>query len=275
MMEDPVAVGLAEEALARCRTLKPVPITIEAKLLSILGTAHNRRHEYAKAIEAYEQAVLVSSAFPDLRGLSYVYGNLSIAYQETGQYAEAAHYARRSMALYETLNDRLNIAIAENNLAVLIHKQGDVIAALRHAETSLRAFEEIGVEPGRAHVLLTVAELEFARSGYSRATRFAEAAVEMTERTGEVMTNGEAHHWLARIAAAMGDVATTDAEFAVAFQRWNESRAVDWLARGHAVYAEILEARGELSAANRHLRHALTAVGPRESAAETVRIAIA
>ena len=41
------------------------------------------------------------------------------------------------------------------------------------------------------------------------------------------------------------------------------------------MYAEILEARGELAGANRHLRLALAAVGPRISAVDSARIAIA
>ncbi|HKW60457.1 MAG TPA: helix-turn-helix transcriptional regulator, partial [Candidatus Dormibacteraeota bacterium] len=37
MMQDTTALGLAEEALARCRSLKPVPTSTEARLLAILG----------------------------------------------------------------------------------------------------------------------------------------------------------------------------------------------------------------------------------------------
>ena len=72
---------------------------------------------------------------------------------------------------------------------------------------------------------------------------------------------GEAHVWLARIAEAQGDFATADADFAVAFAKFEAGQATDWLARGHALYADILQARGDLLAANRHLRRALAAVG--------------
>jgi len=275
MMDDPASIELATEALKLCRSLDPVPQMTEAKLLAMLGHVLVARHEFTKAIEVYEEATAVGASFLDLRRLSYIYGNLSLAYQETGQFAHAGHYARKAMAIYETLQDRLQIAIAENNLAMLILRQGDLAAALRHAEESLRLSEQLTVETSKANVLMTLSEIELALTEYELATHYARAAIQVAERLGETTNSGEAHHWLGRIAAAQGDEAKTDAEFAIAFQKFDESRAADWQARGHAVYAEILEARGDLPAANRQLRLALAAIGPRDTARESARIAIA
>ena len=274
-MQDPAALGYAHEALERCRSLRPVPVTTEAKLLAILGHVHNARHEYAKAIDAYEQAASVGAAFPDLRRLSYVYGNLSLAYQETGQYARAAHYAHRALTIHETLQDTLSIGVSENNLALLMYKQGDLAGAFRHAESALRRYEALGVEAGRSHVLMTLTELELARSDYAAATRHATAAVAMAERLGETANVGEAHVWLGRVAAAQGDDDATDAQFAAALGKFESADATDWLARGHALYADLLEARGDLVAANRHLRRALAALGMRGTPVQDARTAIA
>jgi tetratricopeptide (TPR) repeat protein len=276
MLQDPAALGLAEEALTRCRSLKPVPTTAEAKLLAILGHAHASRHEYRQAIEAYEQAVAVGSAFPDLRRLSYIYGNLSLAYQETGKYLQAAQYAHRAMAIQETLHDTLQIAVSENNLAVLLHKQGDLAGAFRYAESSLRRQQELGVEVGISHVLMTLAELELARSNYYAASRWASAALDVATRTGETTNVGEAHFWLGRISAARGEVEEADAQFNVAFQIFESVDAADWKTRAHVAYAEVLEARGDLAGANRHLRQALAAAGtPAPQAMQAIRLAIA
>src|SRR5947209_3682588 len=266
VLEDPAALGYAQEALAMARSVKPVPVTTEARLLQILGTAHGLRHEHAKAIAAFEQAVAVGSSFPDLRRMAYIYGNLSLAHQELGNYAEAARYAHRAMAIEETLHDTLSIAVSENNLALLLYRQGDLARAFAHAESSLRRQEALGVEAGRAHVLMTLAELELARGDRETAERHARAAVAVAERCGEATNVGEAHVWLARIAEAQGDFATADADFAVAFAKFEVGQATDWLARGHALYADILQARGDLLAANRHLRRALAPGGVRAAA---------
>jgi len=274
-VQDPSALALAQEALARCRSVKPVPQPTEAKILYILGTVHSARHEHAQAIAAYENAIDMAGGFRDLRQLSYMYGNLSLAYQETGHLAEAAQYAHRAMALYETLHDRVSIARAENNLAYLLLKQGDHEAALRHAHTSLRHYEELGLTAGRAHALMTLAETELARGEFAAATPYAEAAVDAAARAGEVANRGEAHKWLALIAAAEGDEARADAEFAAAFEIFAAADARAWTVQAHADYAEILERRGDLAAANRHLRMALDAAGTRTMARGELRTATA
>jgi len=275
MLDDPASVELATEALKRCRSVDPVPQMTEAKLLAILGHVLVARHEFTRAIEVYEEATAVGASFLDLRRLSYIYGNLSLAYQETGQFAHAGHYARKAMAIYETLQDRVQIAIAENNLAMLIFRQGDVAAALRHAEASLRQAEQLPVETCKPNILMTLSEIELALTEYELATHYAHAAIQVADRLGATTSSGEAHQWLGRIAAAQGDEARTDAEFAIAFQKFDEGRAADWQARGHAVYAEILEARGDLPAANQQLRLALAAIGPRDAARDSALTAIA
>ncbi|HKX08704.1 MAG TPA: tetratricopeptide repeat protein [Stellaceae bacterium] len=275
MLQDITALGLVEEALARCRSLKPVPSTTEARLLAILGHVHNSRHDYRRAIDAYEQSLAIDAHTPDLRRLSYVYGNLMLVYQELGQYSESARYAHRAMALYETLRDRVSVMRTENNLALLLHKQGDIAGAIRRASMALRMADELGIESGKAHVLMTMAELELARSGFAAASRHAEAALNLALGLEETANAGEAHTWLGRIAEARGDRATADAEFGAAFELFASNDAKEWLARGHYMYAEILEARGDLPGANRQLRRAMTALGMPSTVGRLARVAIA
>src|SRR5437899_12092570 len=145
IMQDPGALNLAEEALALCRSLSPVPSTTEARLLFILGVAHGQRHDYSKSIAALEESVAIGTSIQDLRRLSMVYGNLSLSYQELGKFAQAARYAHRAMAIHETLHDRHSLSIAENNLALLLYAQGDLANAFRHAESALGLLEAVGI----------------------------------------------------------------------------------------------------------------------------------
>lgn len=275
MMDDAVSVELATEALKRCRSVDPVPAMTEAKLLAILGHVLVARHEHARAIEVYEEALVVGASFLDLRRLSYIYGNLSVAYEQLDQYARAGHYLRKAMVILETLQDAVQLALAENNLAILILRQGDLPAALRHALDSLRQFDALGYANVRANVLMTLSEIELSLAEYELANHYALAAVGHADSHGETSNSGEAHHWLARVAAAQGDDETADAEFAIAFQKFDEAGATEWAARCHATYAEILEARGDLLAANRQLRLALGVVGPPDTVREAARTAIA
>ncbi len=59
MTESKDAVALAEQALAVCRRLKPVPGPTEARILSILAAAHVANGDWDSAVAAYEEAIEV------------------------------------------------------------------------------------------------------------------------------------------------------------------------------------------------------------------------
>src|SRR2546428_443823 len=58
LLQDPAALGLAERALAICRSLRPVPETTEARLLFVLGTVHVTNEDWQAPIGCYEKAVV-------------------------------------------------------------------------------------------------------------------------------------------------------------------------------------------------------------------------
>ena len=260
MMQDPGALALAEGALATCRSLNPVPQITESRLLGVLGSVHTVNHSWQAAIDTFELAIAAADVVQDLRRLSIVYTGLSWAYQETGQAAMSAQYARKAIVLHETLNDRLSLARTENNLGLLLLRQGDPAEARRHLERSVSLYDEARVEAGKSSVILSLSELELAESNPEEAARLANQALELAGRLSEDPFVADAHVWLGLIAEARGEEATADAEFAAAFEVFERPGLTpDRASRNHARYAEILEARGDIVGAVRHLKRALAA----------------
>ena len=262
LMQDPNALALAERGLELCRSLEPVPRITEAALLGVLGGVYVTSQDWPAAINAYEQAIAAGDVVTDLRRLSIMYSGLGAAYQEVGRLDQAAHFAQRALTLHETLNDRLSLARSENNLALILLKRRDFEGADAHLTRSLSLFEEAAVETGKAGVLLSLCELSHARSQLDEAERFAGQALEVAERSAELANAAESHLWLGRIAAARGNDAIVDAEFAVAVKTLEELGSIERLRRCRITYAEILEARGDLATANEHLKLALADIRP-------------
>jgi tetratricopeptide (TPR) repeat protein/DNA-binding XRE family transcriptional regulator len=257
MVLDPGALALAEGALATCRALDPrAPIT-EARLLGILGSVHIANRNWQLAIDAYELAIAAGGVVQDLRRLSIMYGDLSGAYQELGRFNEAARYAHRAIDIHETLSDRLSLARSENNLGMLLLKRGDLADAQGHFERALRLFEDAGVEPQRAYMLMSMCELHWLREDLEAADHWARQALEFATRTSEKVNIGESHVWLGRIAEAGGHSQQADADFSAAFELLQDPVSNQRLSQAHTVYAEILESRGDLGGAIRHLKLAL------------------
>ena len=255
LLQDPGALALAEEALATCRALNPpAPIT-EARLLAILGNVHSTNRNWQLAIDAYELAIAAGDVVQDLRRLSLMYSDLSVAYQELGKFNEAARYAHRAIGIHETLSDRLSLARSENNLGVLLMKRGDLAEAQGHFERALNLFEQADVEAQRAHMHLSMCELHWLRNDLEAAEHSAREAQDFATRASEPVNVGESHVWLGRIAEARGDGREADAEFSAAFDLVANSSQRS--SRTHSLYAEILETRGDLGGAVRHLKQAL------------------
>jgi tetratricopeptide (TPR) repeat protein/DNA-binding XRE family transcriptional regulator len=259
MMQDPGALALAEGALETCRSLNPVPSLTESRLLGVLGGVHSANHRWESAIKALEQSIAVGDVITDLRRLSILYSNLSIAYQELGNVNQATHYAQRAMTLHETLNDRISLARTENNLGVMLLRGGEVARSRSHFERALKLFEDArSDDASRAALLLSFCELEFAESNLEEAHRFANEALKSASQNSAVGSMADAHAWLGLIADARGDDSTADAEFAAAFDVLGQPGvSPDLVSRTHARYADILEARGDVVGAVQQLKRAL------------------
>ena len=262
MTQQPDAQQLAERALAVCRSLKPVPETTEARLLSILATVHVANRDWEMAIKLYEDAIEAAGSLFDLGRTAKMYSGLALAYRETGHVDAAAKYASRSIALLEVLRDRVSLARAENNLGLILLAQGDRASAQKHLDRSLELAEETNLEVGRSHVLMSLCELSLLQGNMQAARQFAQQALEIAERLHEVANVAEAHVWLGRVAAEVGDDELADTEFEIAIRQLSELGIEERLLRCHGIYAEVLEKRGELKSAYEHMKKAFSASRP-------------
>jgi tetratricopeptide (TPR) repeat protein len=262
MTQKPEALDFAERALAICRAMKPVPDATEARLLSIVANVHVANKSWDAAIGLYEEAIEAAGSLFDLGRMAKMYSNLSLAYRETGHVDAAVKYAGRSIALLEVLRDRVSLAKAENNLGLILLAKGDRASAHKHLDRSLELAEETNLEVGRSHVLMSLCELSLLQGNVQAARQFAEQALEMAERMKEAANGAEAHVWLGRIAAEMGDDELADTEFAIAIRGLTEFGVEERLLRCHGIYAEILEKRGQLKEAYEHMKKAFSASRP-------------
>lgn len=256
------ARSLAQQALAVCRELKPVPAPTEARLLGILAGAHVANREWDQAIAAYKEAIEVGGSVFDLRRAARMYSGLGMAYHEIGAVEIATRYTMRSVALLEVLRDRVALARSENNLALVLMARGDLAEAREHLDRSLELCDEADLEFGRSHVLLSLCELAAQEGDVNRAQALAEQALELAERLEEGASIAEAHVWLGRIADRRGDHSKVDREFDDAIHGFEALGMRERLLQCHGVYAELLERRGELAKAYVHMKEALQASRP-------------
>ena len=263
MKQSPQAVGLAEDALAAVRTLKPVPSRVEVRALNALAGAHVRAGSWAAAISCYERAIECAGPLFDMRRQALMATEVAIAYRELGMVDRSVLYATRAVKLVETLGAPTTLAIAENNLGWILIGVGELGLARLHLERSMQLTEAANLESGRCHVLLSMCELNLAEGKFSEARSFAEEALVYAERCGESSSAAQAHVWLGRVAASLGEADVVDSEFALAIDWMKRNGESERLVRCHAYYAEILERRGEATRAYEHVKSAVSLLMPK------------
>jgi tetratricopeptide (TPR) repeat protein/DNA-binding XRE family transcriptional regulator len=267
--EDPASLDLAREALERCRSLDPIPVDLEARILSRIAAKHLQRHEWEEAIESYDAALEVSKSLRDLDRMARLHDGLSDAYRQLGNLDQANRHAQRAIALHSVARDRTMLARSENNLGVLLIEQRRFGEAGEHLRRALELCADLGIEGGRAHVVLSLAELEIARGNGEDARSFLAEARALARRQKESMTLAFAHQLAGRLAAAEGDEQATDREYRQALKLMAETRAGERLVRCHSEFAAALEKRGDTAGAAEQYRLAVEAGRARHSLAET------
>src|SRR5437879_11994747 len=179
----------------------------------------------------------------------------------------AQYCAQRAITIHSTLDDRLSLARSENNLGLVLIRRGDLVDAEADLKRASVLFDESGVETGKAEVLLSLCELEVARSRPDEAERLAGEARTLAERHNEKATLAECRMWMGRIAADRGDHARVDAEFREAWGILDALGATERLSRCPVQYAEIVETRGDLAGDTQQLRLRVRHIVPGRGAA--------
>ena len=271
LLEDSAALGIAEANLEACRRLRPANRALEARVIGRLGSIHLVLHNWSKSVEYYQEAVEVAGELKDLSRLGKMYGNLGGAYEHLGDLARARSYSQKSIAIHELLNDQLSVAVAENNLGLVLMKQGDLDLAREHLDRALHIYDESGVDIGKGHLLLSLAELELNGRNPEGARRFSLMARDLASRHDELGIVGKAHEIMGQAAEMSGNTALADSEFESAIAVLERSQHLtEHLVACLAIYAQVLEARGDAIGALELLKRAIGATRPELAPAAAV-----
>jgi tetratricopeptide (TPR) repeat protein/DNA-binding XRE family transcriptional regulator len=206
--EDPRALDVARDALARYRAGAQGRPEVESRLLQRLGTILTARHEYGRARAHYDEALQVAGGVRDLGRLARLYHGLAICHHGEGDVRVAAELLTKAHTLYEA-EDRLaggsfgsDLARVENDLGLQLLRQGDLARADELLMSSLRRLQERGLERRLSRVLLTLGELRQRQGRLEEAVVLTEQARELAERLEETHALAVSYRQLGEVLAA-------------------------------------------------------------------------
>ena len=209
--EDPAALGVAMQALERCRTLDPRPPEIESRVLERIGSIHVGRGDHAAGRSYYEQALQAAGPVRDLAQVARIYHGLGFCYLKVGDLARAIDMVMKAETLYEAelrisgAPPNLNLPRVESDLGFLLMEQGDLERAEQRFQSALRTYAELGVERVRSHALLSLGELRHRQGRYAEGVEMVEEAITLAQRFFETRALGAGYKQLGELRAAQGD----------------------------------------------------------------------
>ncbi len=102
--------------------------------LGNLGIAYAALGDAGKAIEYYEQALVIAREIGDRRGEGAALGNLGIAYADLGDARKAIEYYEQALAIAREIGDRRGEGAALGNLGIAYAALGDARKAIEYYE---------------------------------------------------------------------------------------------------------------------------------------------
>jgi tetratricopeptide (TPR) repeat protein len=120
-------------------------------VLGNLGLAYADLGDARRAIELYEQALVIDREIGDRRGEGADRGNLGSAYLTLKDYERAVEYYRKQLAIVQEIGDRRGEGNALWGLAISFKAAQDAHQAIIHAQAALEIF--IAIESPSAQTM--------------------------------------------------------------------------------------------------------------------------
>ena len=120
----------------------------EGTALGNLGNAYSDLGEVRRAMEYYEQALVIRREIGDRRGEGQDLGNLGLAYADLGEVGRAIEYYEQALAIAREIGDRRGEGNHLGNLGGAYYSLGEVGRAIEYSEQALVIAREIGDRRG-------------------------------------------------------------------------------------------------------------------------------
>jgi tetratricopeptide (TPR) repeat protein len=257
LLEDAEALPLANEALERCRKMKPGAPLVEARILGHIAGMFVVAHAWVPAIRYYEAAAAAASGVKDLQLLAKMHHGLGVAYQRIQRPATARQHFDKALSLYSIETDLSAVYRVEIDLGDLLLQQGHLDSAEEHLLKALAGSNEWKLDRrGVGYILTNLGEVCLRRGELSKARDYLDKAVGTAETVRERIVLANAHVLLGELEERNGRPHLTDEHFDIAIRSLEELNMPDRLRDAHMDYAELLEARQDVAAAMGHWKRA-------------------
>ncbi|WP_084669106.1 CHAT domain-containing protein [Spirulina major] len=122
----------------------------QANTLNDIGSVYNALGEKSRALEYFNQALLLRRAISNRIGEAITLNNIGIVYDDLGEKSRALEYYNQALPLFHAVEDRDGEATTLNNIGRVYSTLGEKSRALEYYNQGLSLFRTVGNRGGEA-----------------------------------------------------------------------------------------------------------------------------
>lgn len=150
-----------------------------------LGYSYDDLGEFRKAIEFYEQALVIFREIGDGRAEDNILGNLGVTYMNLGDARKAIEFYEQQSKIVREIGDRRGEGNALGNLGSAYMDLGDTRKAIDFYEQQLLIAREVGDRHGEGNALGNLGNAYSASGDARKAVEYCEQALVIDRETGD------------------------------------------------------------------------------------------
>ncbi|WP_446007831.1 tetratricopeptide repeat protein [Candidatus Electrothrix sp.] len=182
----------------------------ESWCLNELGETCWKLGEYARALEYYEQSLLIHREWGYRQGESLTLNNIGLIYDIQCNYEQALQCYTQSLMMQREAGDRVGEGTTLNNMAMVYMKIGDYETALTYLQQSLPISMESSDRIGESAALTNIAAIYRTQGNRSSALEYLKQGLAIRRELGDRAGEAQSCWNLGRTYEDMGDLAKAE-----------------------------------------------------------------
>lgn len=171
-----------------------------------LGIIYRSQRRWEKAIEAYDQVVIISRSCDDKTNEARALANLGNVYCAQDQWQDAETVIKNALILFEALGDKYGEGNALNGLGTVYTSQNRWQEAVEVYNASLSVKRSIGDRHGESHTLANLGILYFSKELWQESEEAYSASLAIKKSIGDMHGEGNTLHNLCRLYLAQNKI---------------------------------------------------------------------
>ncbi len=236
-----------------------------SSLYNRLGAVYYFRDDWTEAAQWVDRSLALRERLNDLVGMARSFNNLGVVKKRGGDWDGALANYQRSLELMESMGEVEGLALACTNLGVLYTDRGDWARAEENLQRSFDIAQRIGHSYELAQAHMNLGRLYLLQERWDDCAQHLNAAIPLYKEAGVRAHSSlnDAYHLQGRLSLNQGQLddasewASRSHDLLREMSDEPQGESVEW-GRYEQLMGRIAQARGDLEAAQGHLKRSAT-----------------